>query len=104
VGKWPSEIDHAADRGEISPVLDLVTCRPTFVTPPTILVAGNNRVIVGMNSLHSLRTECRSECADAAKQDFDVQTSRSVWIATRNFGGTPMAMLHCSGISFRIVM
>src|SRR4030095_11414867 len=44
-----------------SPGLYLVTAEPTFVTRPTISCPGTIGYTVGMNSLHSLRTECRSE-------------------------------------------
>src|SRR5579862_1512650 len=44
-----------------SPGLNLVTAEPTLITRPTISCPGTIGYTVGMNSLHSLRTECRSE-------------------------------------------
>src|SRR5271154_1066214 len=44
-----------------SPGLNLVPAEPALVTRPTISCPGTIGYTVGMNSLHSLRTECRSE-------------------------------------------
>src|SRR5271166_4435593 len=44
-----------------SPGLNFVTAEPTFVTRPTISWPGTMGYTVGVNSLHSLRTEWRSE-------------------------------------------
>src|SRR5204863_6224647 len=60
-----------------SPGLYLVTAEPTFVTRPTISWPGTIGYTVGMNSLHSLRTECRSEWQMPQKR-ISICTSRSV--------------------------
>src|SRR4029077_9156896 len=60
-----------------SPGLYLVTAEPTFVTRPTISWPGTIGYFVAMNSLHSLRTEWRSEWQMPQKR-ISICTSRSV--------------------------
>src|SRR5436309_10186453 len=60
-----------------SPGLYLATSEPTFVTRPTISWPGTIGYTVGMNSLHSLRTECRSEWQMPQKR-ISICTSRCV--------------------------
>src|SRR5438874_12053120 len=60
-----------------SPGLYFVTPEPTFVTRPTISWPGTIGYFVAMNSLHSLRTECRSEW-QMPPNKISICTSRSV--------------------------
>src|SRR5437016_8653492 len=60
-----------------SPGLYLVTAEPTLVTRPTISWPGSIGYFVAMNSLHSLRTEWRSEWQMPQKR-ISICTSRSV--------------------------
>src|SRR5213079_2864020 len=60
-----------------SPGLYFVTAEPTFVTRPTISCPGTIGYTVGMNSLHSLRTEWRSEW-QMPQNRISICTSRSV--------------------------
>src|SRR3954471_15451824 len=60
-----------------SPGLYLVTAEPTLVTRPTISWPGTIGYTVGMNSLHSLRTEWRSEW-QMPQNRISIWTSRSV--------------------------
>src|SRR5690349_7610321 len=60
-----------------SPGLYLVTPEPTLVTRPTISCPGTIGYFVAINSLHSLRTECRSEWQIPQKR-ISICTSRSV--------------------------
>src|SRR6266851_9589183 len=59
-GQVPSESTMHPTAAK-SPGLNLVSAEPTLVTRPTISWPGTMGYTVGMNSLHSLRTECRSE-------------------------------------------
>src|ERR1700756_3152851 len=45
----------------MSPSLNFLTSRPTFTTRPTISWPGTHGYTVGITSLHSLRTWCKSE-------------------------------------------
>src|SRR6202034_3738869 len=59
-GQVPSESTMQPTAAR-SPGLNLLTAEPTLVTRPTISWPGTIGYTVGMNSLHSFRTECRSE-------------------------------------------
>src|SRR5579864_8192123 len=59
-GQVPSESTMQPTAAR-SPALNLATAEPTLDTRPTISWPGTIGYTVGMNSLHSLRTECRSE-------------------------------------------
>src|SRR5579862_2464146 len=59
-GQVPSESTMQPTAAR-SPGLNFVTAEPTLVTRPTISWPGTIGYTVGMNSLHSLRAECRSE-------------------------------------------
>src|SRR5205809_3161153 len=75
-GQVPSESTMQPTAAR-SPGLYLITAEQTLVTRPTISWPGTIGQFVAMNSLHSLRTECRSEW-QMPQNRLSIWTSRSV--------------------------
>ena len=101
-GAGSVRVHQAADRGEVARFV-FRNGRPDFGYAADDLMAWDNRGrTVGMNSLHSLRTEWRSEWQMPQKLDFDLDVV-FVWIAPRDCRAGKRRGRTGSGIGLRLV-